>query len=605
MFYSKIPKEAPVASGTVFRTLSGLMTFLFYFGLMVALCAAQPSGLRAELPLDMAAIRNDPLQSETLSVDYADGIVIEHISFNGDRDRDGNVIRLTGILAYPEGGTNLPGILWCQGGMSPENRYFPTLFAKKGYFCLNITLATKTWDSFGVFDVANPENANLVRLGGEQLRAVTYIAKRAEVDANRLGVCGSSYGGLFATFVAGVDSRIKVGASFFAAGNHHLGSNLPQFTNLKSLEEIEIWKRTFDPATFISQRDIPFIWGLPTNDNWFFFPAVIETFRQKPGEKRLAILPHWVHGFPPEIDQELFDWFDIWLMGTRDPYLLPSAMKLQQVDGKLLAEWRWTGKPEAKRADLIVSYGRVLPWHGWKHRYYHTVPAVIEGQTAHAEIPVPDPDFPMLVFGNVYDEKGVLTSTDPIEATPRALGIERPTGRPVTDGCPRGRFEPEDMSILVGIAQGFGRVDGLVSHSGIQSIALDASVEGVKSTRRGSEARIRLFNVYERNHRLRVWLRAQQPMTVDIRVQGLPPEHWDSAAVRAILGTIPDAAVIPEKSDIPAFSLVAELESNWKEFEIDVPFTGVAVEGYELNVDRRPGDDGTYWIDDVRFETQW
>ena len=71
------------------------------------------------------------------------------------------------------------------------------------------------------------------------------------------------------------------------------------------------------------------------------------------------------------------------------------------------------------------------------------------------------------------------------------------------------------------------------------------------------------------------------------------------------MGTIPDAAVIPEKSDIPAFSLVAELESNWKEFEIDVPFTGVAVEGYELNVDRRPGDDGTYWIDDVRFETQW
>lgn len=114
-----------------------------------------------------------------------------------------------------------------------------------------------------------------------------------------------------------------------------------------------------------------------------------------------------------------------------------------------------------------------------------------------------------------------------------------------------------------------------------------------------------LFNVYERNHRLRVWLRAQRPMTVDIKVRGLPPAHWDSAAVRAILATIPDAAAIPEKADIPTFNLAAELSSDWKEFTIDVPFTGVAVEGYELKVDRRPGDDTTYWIDDVRFETHW
>ena len=254
---------------------------------------------------------------------------------------------------------------------------------------------------------------------------------------------------------------------------------------------------------------------------------------------------------------------------------------------------------------MIVSYGRILPWHGWRHRYYHTVPARIEGQTARAEIPVPDPDLPLFVFGNVYDRNDVLVSTDPVDVIPRAKGITMATDKPVTDGCPRGRFEPEAVAILQGTAQGFGRADPAFAHSGRQSIALDPPTEGAKRKRGRSEVQLQLFNVYERDHRLRVWLRAERPMTVDIEVRGVPPAHWHTPAVRALLAEQPGAAAIPDPADAPVFRQAAALDPEWREFMLDVPFTGVAVEGYELRIDRRPGGTATYWIDDVRFETQW
>ncbi len=216
---------------------------------------------------------------------------------------------------------------------------------------------------------------------------------------------------------------------------------------------------------------------------------------------------------------------------------------------------------------------------------------------------MPEPDLPMLVFGNVWDENQVLVSTLPVEAVPTELGIAAATAFPVTEGCPRGRFEAADTSILEGTAQGFGRVDDTVAHSGKQSIAIDPP-EVVKNRRRDT-VRLMLYNVYERDHRLQVWLRADRPMTVDIAVKGVYPANWDTPAMRAILAAMPEAAPIPEKDAMPAFSLAAALTTDWQQFTVDVPHTGVAVEGYELTVARRAGDPGTYWIDDVSFETRW
>jgi len=571
---------------------------------VLSLLAITTSGAEHDPVFDIQAIKGEPLHAKTLKVSTEEGITTEEIEFTSDHDLAGKPIRTFGYVAYPKGGKNLPAIMWCQAGMADAGLWAPRFYAKEGYVCLCITLPKATWNAFGAFEVANPKNANLVRLAITHMRGITYLCQRKEVDAKRIGIGGSSYGGLYATLVAGADTRVKAGMAFFNAGNHHLGSNFPQFTGLKNLEEVEVFKKTADGATRLKKRAVPFLWGLPANDHWCQLPAMVKTYEESIGEKRMGILPHWAHAFDENMDNQALDWFDIYLLGTRKPYNKISDLKVANEDRRLVGRWTWSGENPVKRAELVVSYGRALPWHGWVRRYHHPFAAKVDGNAASAEIPIPEPGLQLLAFGNVIDDRGVLISTVPVKATPAELGATKPTGKPTLNACPFGGFEPDD--IVFASRMGWGALARMADqgekHGGQQSIRIAAR----KTPKKGNPRKVnmQLYNVYERGHRLNVWLKADKPTRVELLVKGLGPANWTSAAVKAILATMPDAAKLPEGAKLPSYSLEAEVATEWQEFTLDCPFDGVPVEGYDLVISVL-SDEATCWVDDVKFTPQW
>ena len=551
---------------------------------------------------DLDAIRTRPLDAKVLKTSEADGLVTEQIEFTSDTDPAGQPIRTPGLVVYPKGGTKLPGILWCQGGMADAGDYFPKILARKGGLGLSITLAKDTWKAFGPFDAAHPADANLVRLTVAHLRAVTYLAQRAEVDATRLGVGGSSYGGVYATLVAGIDPRIKVGMSFFSGGRHELGTNLPQFTALKTLADAAVFRDAADGATRLRERDVPFLWGVAANDHWFHLPAVVDTFATAKGDCRIAILPHWAHGFYPAIDQELIDFYDVHLFKNRKPFNKPGPLTLKVVDGKLIGSWSWSAENAVTEASLVVSYGRVRPWHGWLYRYHHPYPAMVDGHSAMVEIPVPEPEMELYAFGNIVDDHQVLISSLPVTATPAKLGLTKPTGRPTFNAYPLGEFEADDVAQMEGCAIMCGKADKDVKHGGAQSLRFDPPT---KPTQAPPAARLKLLNVYERSHRLSLWLRADAATTVEVKVTGEKPAHWNSAVVQALLATQPDWKAPPADAKPPVFTVTAEVGPEWREVTLDCPFDGVPVEGYNLTAAAPKGATATWWLDSVRFVPQW
>ena len=56
------------------------------------------------------------------------------------------------------------------------------------------------------------------------LKAVTYLESRPEVDRNRIGMAGASWGGFFTTLMVGIDPRLKVGSSLYGCGSLQLGN---------------------------------------------------------------------------------------------------------------------------------------------------------------------------------------------------------------------------------------------------------------------------------------------------------------------------------------------------------------------------------------------
>jgi uncharacterized protein len=117
--------------------------------------------------------------------------------------------RLEGDYFVPtglKGGERGPGIVLCHGYSGIRQAILPDyakLFAEAGYVAL----------SFDYRGFGGSEGPKWRIMALEQIddirNAITWLEAQPEVDADRIGVWGTSNGGAHAPYVAGVDERVK------------------------------------------------------------------------------------------------------------------------------------------------------------------------------------------------------------------------------------------------------------------------------------------------------------------------------------------------------------------------------------------------------------
>jgi len=545
------------------------------------------------------AIFNDPLDAKVLSSkevqdDVSRGVlvVVEEVEYTAEV-YNGKPVRIYGILAYPKGFTQLPGVYWSQGGMYAAGDYWPKTWAGKGYFCLNITLPHEIYNSFVRFTTERPEDGNLTHLAVAQMRGITYMTQRPEVDATRIGIGGSSYGGFFSSLIAGADPRVKCGMSFFTTGDHKLGTGYPQFLYLRTTDEVGIWSGTIDPAWRLKRKAVPYLWAIASDDHWHHLPAAIQAYKDSIGDKRMAIAPNWYHALPENIDNELIDWYDVYLMKTRKPYNQPSPIEVKNVNGKLVASWTWTGDNPVKKAELLVAYGRTRPWHdGWLFRYHYAIPAAIRGNGATVEVPVPEPGIEMLVYGNITDDHDVITSTVPISVNSAQLKATKITSLKLNTALMT-EFSPAEMLFFSRHGEPIeGKIDETQKHNGNESLRVEA----------GKTLALKLGHIPEHSHKLTLWLRSEGPAKVKVTVTASKPAGWQFLIVDILRKEQPDNPKIAyDDIKAPVYSSDFNVDANWKQFTLDCPYNGMPVEGYTLSI----SGNAICWVDTISFTPQW
>ena len=132
-------------------------------------------------------------------------------------DSDG--VEIAGILYTPDRpvAAGHPGVVLCQGMIGvKEFFWFPHIgrrLAELGHVAL-------IWDYRGVGDSGGEpgrlyplEQANDIR------NALTFLETRAEVDADRLGLVGFSFGAGMVSYVAGIDERVRAAVSVVGWGD--------------------------------------------------------------------------------------------------------------------------------------------------------------------------------------------------------------------------------------------------------------------------------------------------------------------------------------------------------------------------------------------------
>jgi len=128
-------------------------------------------------------------------------------------------VRLAGDLFLPgdlSAGEARAGIVLCHGYTGVRNLYLPDIariLADAGYVVL--TFDYKGWgDSEGSRSRLAPYSRVI-----DVQSALTWLGAQPMVDAERLGIYGTSYGGATVVWVAAVDPRVKCVVSVVGVGN--------------------------------------------------------------------------------------------------------------------------------------------------------------------------------------------------------------------------------------------------------------------------------------------------------------------------------------------------------------------------------------------------
>jgi cephalosporin-C deacetylase-like acetyl esterase len=285
-------------------------------------------------------------------------------------------IRIHGFLASPLVGGPYPALVLGHGHGGRADRDTALLVASLGYVALFID-GPEAGESTGGPEDENqawisvdrgPQYGYLYHYAYAGMRALTALESLAalpgnpfRIDAARLGVVGASMGGIMATYLNGIDDRVKAAVIVASAGNWHHALRYPDswlyhgiYTGtrdlpyngsdpLNSIENIDTdatavtFLNYFDPIRYAPRQHAPVFTVIGTHDQYFPLPsanlteqAITSAGTQANFEKRLWLLPNTPHGFGEAADllplaSGLRQWLD-YAFGRRDrPLAAPQV----------------------------------------------------------------------------------------------------------------------------------------------------------------------------------------------------------------------------------------------------------------------------------------
>jgi dienelactone hydrolase len=208
----------------------GFVRILAITALGAILCLAPAPELTSAdkkdaIPIPYVVDHTKPLEAKEEIVNQADDHTQYRVEFNGIKDD-----RVPAYLYVPKrkaDAPQMPAILLQYGsGGNKKTNYIVEIgkaFTSRGYVVLTIDSPNqgerrnKDKKPGGVFGMAGTEQ--VMHYCGDYCRAVDYLASRREVDKDRLGYVGISWGAITGIIYVAYDPRIKVMGSMVGGGN--------------------------------------------------------------------------------------------------------------------------------------------------------------------------------------------------------------------------------------------------------------------------------------------------------------------------------------------------------------------------------------------------
>ena len=330
----------------------------------------------------------------------------------------GKPTRVFAYYARPrEGDGPFPAMVLLHGGGGKAFKEWAALWAERGYCALAMDLAGKGPDGkrladggpdqadgekfrdFGPDDGKDMWTYHAVAAG---LRGHSLLASRPEVDGNKVGVTGISWGGYLACIVAGVDDRVKVAVPVYGCGFLDEDSVWvgPQFRRMGA-ERARRWADLFDPSRYLPGVACPILFVNGTNDFAYPFGSYRKSYRlvtKAPVD--LCVTVKMPHGHKPGwTPREIGLFVDSVLKGgTPLPRLSEPTADGARIEARVTAP----GPVRAAKVHYTTDSGP------WQKREWTTKDATLDGDRVSAELPATGP---VAAFFTIEDGRGAVASS--------------------------------------------------------------------------------------------------------------------------------------------------------------------------------------------------
>ncbi len=236
--------------------------------------------------------------------------------------------------------------------------------------------------------------------------AHSLIRSYPEVDPERIGVTGISWGGYLTCVVAGVDSRFKFAAPVYGCG--FLGSNsawLPSFEKLGP-ELANRWLTQWDPSAYLGQVKMPMLWVNGTNDFAYPMDSWQKSYRLPTGPRQLCLRVRMPHGHGPagENPEEIHVFANSILTQGKP---LAQIASQDQNDNEVWATFQSDVPIVSAELNYTADTGK------WPDRKWEQLPAKIDPQTNRVTAQIPSDA--KVYYLNLFDERQCVVSTQHVE----------------------------------------------------------------------------------------------------------------------------------------------------------------------------------------------
>lgn len=229
-------------------------------------------------------------------------------------DWKGSPTKVFAWIGLPDDLTKpVPGVVLVHGGGGTAFKNWVELWNKQGFAAISIAVEGQTdekpekgpwkrhaWPGpardgiYGDSDQALKDQW-MYHAVADTILANSLLRSLPEVDANKVGVMGISWGGVITSTVMGIDNRFAFAIPTYGCGNLSTAQN--QYG--RALGNNDLYKQVWDPMLRLPNAQMPSMWFSWPGDEHFPLDLQAACYEAVKGEHVVCLIPGLRHGHGP------------------------------------------------------------------------------------------------------------------------------------------------------------------------------------------------------------------------------------------------------------------------------------------------------------------